>query len=168
VAHGSLEAFGLHLIKRGILLLVLAAALAAGAAASKNRCLAQPAPARELDGTWLTADGAAMIRFEACAPSRCGRLVWLRDPIDPETGAQLLDKNNPDPALRTRQLLGIALITDVTPVRQDEWQAKAYNAEDAGTYAVTLRLAAPDRLALRGCGLAGLICRTEFWSRAQR
>jgi uncharacterized protein (DUF2147 family) len=156
----------LQFIARVILPLMLAAALAAGAALCANGSLAQPAP--QLEGTWLTADGAAMIRFEQCVPSRCGRLVWLRDPIDPETGAQLLDKNNPDPALRTRQLLGIALITDVTPVRQGEWQAKAYNAEDAGTYAVTLRLAAPDKLALKGCGLAGLICRTEYWSRARR
>ena len=150
--------------------LVLAAALASGATTWPVRTLAQSLAqtSRELEGTWLTADGTAMVRFEDCAPFRCGRLVWLRDPVDPQTGKALLDKNNPDPALRKRQLLGIVLITEVAPLRPGEWQAKAYNAEDAGTYAVTLRLTAPDRLALRGCGLAGLICRTEFWSRAQQ
>jgi uncharacterized protein (DUF2147 family) len=125
---------------------------------------AQIAPAP--DGTWLTQDSTAKIRFEACAGTPCGRLVWLRDPIDPKTGEVILDKNNPDPALRARPLLGIALITDIQPLAQGAWRARAYNADDAGTYDITLTLVASDRLALKGCGLAGLICKTELWTKS--
>ena len=118
------------------------------------------------DGTWLTADNTAKIRFESCAGAACGRLVWLRDPRDPKTGEAILDRNNPDPALRTRRLLGIPLITNIRPLAQGEWSARAYNAEDAGIYDITLKLVASDRLALKGCGLVGLICKTELWTKS--
>jgi uncharacterized protein (DUF2147 family) len=120
-----------------------------------------------LQGTWLTADGSSKIRFEACAVAFCGRLVWLRDPNDAETGKPILDKNNPDPAQRTRRLLGITVFTEIEPTQPGEWRAKAYNAEDAAMYDVTLKLTPPDQLALTGCGLGGLICQTELWTRAK-
>jgi uncharacterized protein (DUF2147 family) len=119
------------------------------------------------DGTWLTADNTAKIRFESCAGVPCGRLVWLRDPLDPKTGEAILDRNNPDPALRARRLLGIPLITDIRPLAPGEWSARAYDAEDAGIYDIILKLVAADRLAVRGCGLAGLICKTELWTKSQ-
>jgi uncharacterized protein (DUF2147 family) len=119
-----------------------------------------------LEGTWLTEDGSSKIRFESCGAFSCGRLVWLRDPNDPETGQPLLDKNNPDPALRGRRLLGILVFTELQAVHSGAWKAKAYNAEDSKQYDVTLTITPPDQLSLKGCGLAGLICRTELWTRS--
>jgi uncharacterized protein (DUF2147 family) len=143
----------------------LAPAVASMLVATAAATLAQIAPVP--DGTWLTADNTAKIRFESCAGAPCGRLVWLRDPVDPKTGEAILDRNNPDPTLRARRLLGIALITEIRPLAQGEWSARAYNAEDAGIYAITLKLVAADRLTVRGCGLAGLICKTELWTKSQ-
>jgi uncharacterized protein (DUF2147 family) len=143
----------------------LAPAVASMLVAMVAASLAQVA--LEPDGTWLTADNTAKIRFESCAGAPCGRLVWLRDPLDPKTGEAILDRNNPDPSLRARRLLGIPLITDIRPLAPGEWSARAYNAEDAGIYDVNLKLVAADRLAVRGCGLAGLICKTELWTKSQ-
>ena len=120
-----------------------------------------------LEGTWLTADGSSKIRFEPCAGALCGRLIWLRDPNDPATGRPIRDKNNPNPALRTRRLLGIAIFTDILPTEPGKWRAKAYNAEDSNIYDVTLKRIAPNQLGLTGCGLAGLICKTEVWTRTE-
>jgi len=133
--------------------------------AAQAASFAQASPT--LDGTWLTADGSAKIRFEPCAAALCGRLVWLREPNDPETGQPILDKNNPNPAQRGRPLLGIPVITDIKAIERGEWRANAYNAEDSETYEVTLKLTSPNQLALRGCGLFGLICKRELWSRSQ-
>jgi uncharacterized protein (DUF2147 family) len=157
-SEGELRFAALTVIMRVFLAIAAALLVAAGASGAQ--------PTTGLEGTWLTADGAAKIRFERGAALLYGRLVWLRDPIDPQTGNDILDKNNPDPKLRTRRLLGILLFTDITPIRQGEWRARAYNAEDAGTYEVTLKLTAPNALALKGCGLAGLICKTEYWTRS--
>jgi uncharacterized protein (DUF2147 family) len=148
----------LTVMMRVFLAIASALLIAAGAAVAQT--------STGLEGTWLTADGAAKIRFEPGTAVLRGRLVWLRDPYDPQTGRAIVDKNNPDAALRTRPLLGIPLITDITPIRQGEWRAHAYNAEDSGTYEVTLKLTAPNELALTGCGLAGLICKTERWTRS--
>ena len=126
---------------------------------------AQSSPA--LEGIWLTADTTAKIRFEPCAGELCGRLVWLRDPNDPKTGKPILDKHNPDPAQRSRQLLGIAVFTDIKAIERGQWRARAYNAEDSKTYEVTLQVTSPTQLAVKGCGLVGLICKTELWTRSQ-
>jgi uncharacterized protein (DUF2147 family) len=158
VSDGEPPFAALAVIMRVSLAIALALLIAAAAAAAQT--------STRLEGTWLTADGTAKIRFETGSAALCGRIVWLRDPYDPQTGKEVVDKNNPDPALRTRRLLGIPLITDITPVRPGEWRANAYNAEDSETYEITLKLTAPNQLALRGCGLAGLICKTEYWIRS--
>ena len=124
-------------------------------------------PAVGLEGTWLTEDASAKISFERCASALCGRLVWLRAPNDPETGEPARDKKNPDPTKRTRPLLGLEIFSQVQPIGEVKWRAKAYDAENAKIYDVTLELRPRDQLALTGCGLLGLICRTELWTRAR-
>jgi uncharacterized protein (DUF2147 family) len=124
-------------------------------------------PAVGLEGAWLTEDASAKISFERCATTLCGRLVWLRAPNDPETGQPIRDKNNPDATKRTRPLLGIEIFSQLQPIGSVKWRAQAYDAEKAKIYEVTIELRSPDQLALTGCGLGGLICRTELWTRAR-
>jgi hypothetical protein len=114
ISDGDQPFTALTMIMRVALAIALALLIAAAAAVAQT--------STGLEGTWLTADGTAKIHFET-GSAPCGRLVWLRDPYDPQTGKDVVDKNNPDPALRTRRLLGIPLITDITPVRQGEWRA---------------------------------------------
>ena len=64
------------------------------------------ANAAEPTGTWLTQNGDAHIRVAKCGPSMCGTIVWLRDPIDPQTGQPQVDDNNPNAALRNRKIIG--------------------------------------------------------------
>ncbi len=121
----------------------------------------------DIAGTWLTEEGASKVRLEPCGSVLCGKLVWLREPNDPKSGAPILDKNNPDKALRARPLLGLTLISAITPGDEEsEWKARAYNAEDGKTYDVTLKLQEDGTLELEGCGLAGLVCQGETWTRA--
>jgi uncharacterized protein (DUF2147 family) len=119
-----------------------------------------------LPGTWLTQDGSSKIRFETCGAALCGRLVWLREPNDQQTGKPHIDQNNPEHNKRGRPLLGMVVLTKIRPVRPLEWSASAYNPEDARTYDVTLILNL-HRLVLRGCVFWGLICRHETWTRVE-
>src|SRR5581483_3015906 len=52
-------------------------------------------------GVWLAEGGAATVEIFPCDASLCGRVAWLRSPIDDE-GCELRDERNPDPALRAR------------------------------------------------------------------
>lgn len=144
---------------RAVSIALAAVAVAFGAATAV-------AKAADITGTWLTEGGASKIRLEPCGAAMCGKLVWLREPIDSKTGSPVTDRKNPDPALRGRPLLGIVLIDGIKPAEDaGEWAAHAYNADDGKTYEVTLKLDDEGKLELEGCGLGGMICQGETWTR---
>src|SRR6201996_8868025 len=91
----------------------LALAVAASAALA-------PPPARaetggEVSGIWLTQAGDAKVRVSKCGGGICGVIVWLREPIDPATGRPATDNKNPNPALATRPMIGLALFSGMQP-----------------------------------------------------
>jgi uncharacterized protein (DUF2147 family) len=127
--------------------------------------LGSPAVAEALTGTWLTEDGSSRIQFQACTPSQCGRIVWLREPIDPATGTAWLDKLNADEALKRRPLLGLSMITEVESVAAGKWTGSLYNPLDGRSYSGTLTEIGNGRLQIKGCAFAGLLCQSETWIR---
>jgi uncharacterized protein (DUF2147 family) len=118
-----------------------------------------------LTGTWLTEDKSSHVVFQPCDLDDCGQVVWLREPTDPETGKPWRDKFNPDEPLRRRPLVGLSMITGLKPVGESRWEGRLYNPLDGQTYTGRLAILGPDRLQLKGCALAGLICSTEVWTR---
>lgn len=135
-------------------------------AASAFAALGDIALAQErLGGTWLTEDGSTRVTFRPCGNADCGEIVWLREPVDPETGKDWRDKLNPDDALRRRPLVGLTMISDLKETGQGAWAGALYNPLDGQTYAGRLRILNPGRLELEGCALAGLFCQTETWAR---
>ena len=50
-------------------------------------------------GVWVEEDGEAWIEIAPCEDALCGRIVWLKEPLD-KAGQPHVDTNNPDPALR--------------------------------------------------------------------
>lgn len=123
------------------------------------------AGAERLTGTWLTGDGSAHVTFKPCGNADCGQIVWLREPVDPETGKDWRDKANPDDALKRRPLVGVTMISGLKETGQGTWAGALYNPLDGQTYAGNLRFLNPGRLELKGCALAGLVCQTEIWVR---
>lgn len=124
------------------------------------------APRDAVMGTWLTEDGTSKIRFEPCGAQPCGKIVWMKYPVDQTTGKPPVDRNNPDPKLRNRPLMGLVIFSNLKPSSPTEWSATAYNAQDANTYDVTLRMKPDGNLELEGC-LFGIICMGQTWTRAE-
>jgi Uncharacterized protein conserved in bacteria (DUF2147) len=65
-------------------------------------------------GIWLTDDGSARIRVEHCGakPEQiCGYVVWMKQPAG-ANGQLLRDPQKPDPAKRSRTILGQGLHAD--------------------------------------------------------
>jgi hypothetical protein len=52
--------------------------------------------ADRLIGVWAPSNGRALVKVQKIAGKYYGRIVKLKEPIDPETGEPKLDKNNPD------------------------------------------------------------------------
>jgi uncharacterized protein (DUF2147 family) len=126
------------------------------------------APARAADplGTWLTGDKKGKIRIVNCGGAICGTLVWIAEPIDPETHQPKTDVHNSNASLQTRPLLGIPIVLDMTPTGADKWEGKVYNAEDGGTYTGSFTMTGPNTAELKGCVMGGLICKGQTWTRA--
>ena len=120
-----------------------------------------------LDGRWLTQDTRAIVEVAPCGTQECGKIVWVRDPISPETGKPRRDKNNPDAGLQHRPIIGLPTLTNIVPNAQGMWDAVSYDPRDGETHEITVRLSANGgKIELKGCALGGLICRSEIWTKA--
>jgi uncharacterized protein (DUF2147 family) len=128
--------------------------------------LVAPALAGDPTGTWLTEGGKSRVRLSNCGGALCGRIQWLKEPSDPETGKPKLDGRNADPSKRNRPVIGVDLFVGMKPGETpNQWVGDIYNPEDGKTYRASLTLQDPRTLALKGCVLGGLICKSQAWSR---
>jgi len=124
---------------------------------------AQPS---EPAGVWLTEKGDARVKVTKCGSGICGVVVWLREPIDRATGKPQVDDKNPNPALRTRPVIGISLFIGMRPSAPGRWSGHIYNADDGGTYVSHVSFAGGDALRVEGC--LGVFCGGETWTRVGR
>lgn len=124
-------------------------------------CPGGAAVAAEPAGIWLVGDKDAHIHVESCDGGYVGSVVWERDPADTDT-------KNPDPALRSRPILGLAILMGMKPTaKSGEWEGRVYNPNDGGTFTARMTLLRPDVLRIEGCILGGLICNGENWTRVE-
>ncbi len=119
--------------------------------------------AKPLEGTvWRTASGSGTIKIEACGGKTCGRILTGASKAG-ETG---LDFRNPSPALRTRTLVGLNILSGFT--RQPDFSYKGgtiYNPEDGKSYRSEFKLKRDGNLEVKGC--VGPFCQTQIWTAAQ-
>ena len=114
-------------------------------------------------GLWLTQKGDARIQVSNCGSALCGKVVWLKDAIDPLTKKPQTDDKNPNPALATRSMIGVQLFIGMNPVGPNSWAGKIYNADDGGTYESKVKVLGPGQLSVEGC--LGAICGGETWTK---
>lgn len=114
-------------------------------------------------GLWLTEKGDARIHVTRCGHALCGKVVWLRDAIDPDTGRPQTDSKNPNPALASRPMVGVQLFIGMNPSGPGRWAGRIYNADDGGIYDSNLALMGPRELRVEGC--LGAFCGGETWTR---
>ena len=139
------------------------ASLAIMALAVFDANAAEPA---DVVGVWLNPKGTTRVRISPCGSALCGSIVWLEHPNNPQTGEPLTDRNNPDPANRNRPLLGLQIITELKPGHAaGEWTAKVYSPNDGSTRDASFSMDGPNGIKMEGCTLAGLLCRSQTWTR---
>ena len=171
-------------------------ALGAGVLALSALARAQD-PASAIVGDWLVASrdavfhigettpfdkdstpssSAADARLRMAGPREFeGRIVWLRDPLytgedGPDlVGKPIMDRNNSDPALRQRPLLGLRLIDGLHFDGKDTWiDGHVYNPEDGHRYRCRLSLKDRDHLRVRGYVGIPLLGGSSIWTRVEK
>lgn len=136
--------------------LVLAGLTAAGAA----RAADDPA-----FGLWLSENGRAIIEIAPCADKACGKIVWMKEPLNAE-GKPKIDKNNSDSALASRPICGLPLVGDFVKGAPGEWNdGYIYDPESGDTYTAFM-IAQPDgTLKVRGYVGISIIGKSQIWTR---
>src|SRR5215475_6164246 len=80
-------------------------------------------------GLWYAEGGAAQVAIEPCGETLCGRVVWLRSPLD-EDGCELRDRNNPEPGLRNHPVVGLEVLRGLSPRRSEEHTSELQSREN--------------------------------------
>lgn len=127
---------------------------------------ASPARAVDVTGVWMSQDGDTKIQISNCGEALCGKVVWLKEPIDPKTGKPRTDKFNPDTSKRSRPMLGLQVVNGLRPAGPDEWTGPIYHADEGLTIQVKLKVESPKLAMMRGCVLK-IVCKTERWTRTE-
>ena len=113
-------------------------------------------PAPGLSGDWVTADRSAVVRVGRCGATLCGRIVRVLS-----AGAPRNDVRNSDAALRSRPLVGVAVLSGFAP--DGSGDGRAYDPKSGRTYRARLRLDPGGTLEVTGCVM--IMCRTQTWTR---
>ena len=99
-------------------------------------------------GVWLM-DAKVAIQIWDCDGLLCGRVIWLKAPLDAQ-GLLKRDIKNPDPALRERQVCGPTIIWNARPSGSNRWEdGWFYNPDDGKTYRTSMELKSDDVIAAR-------------------
>lgn len=128
--------------------------------------LAFPARAASPVGGWWTEGRNGQVTIEGCGDRLCGKLAALKEPLNAE-GQPKRDRNNPDPALRDRPLIGLPLLRGFAPDPDEpnKWSGGTiYDPESGKTYKCTLTLQADGLLEVRGYVGLPLLGRSQTWS----
>jgi len=141
--------------------------IAAGIFISTN-LVAQDYKADDLLGIWLNEDEDAHLEVYKEGDLYFGKIIWLKFPIDDETGEPKLDKHNPDPDLQKRPSLGIKLLTNFEWDGDNEWdEGDIYDPKSGKTYSCYIVMKEYDLLKIRGYIGISLIGKTTYWTRVK-
>ncbi len=105
----------------------------------------------ELIGVWEPSNGRVRVKIDKIADKYYGKIVWLKEPIDPETGEAKTDKNNPDESMRNVPLKGYRMLKDFVYKSDGEWvDGTIYDPLNGSTYSCVIKLKDANTLELEG------------------
>lgn len=113
---------------------------------------AQPRTPAPIEGLWKNPIGSAIIAIAPCRNALCGKVVWASA------------RGRREVAQHTSNVVGTTVLTGVKPAR-GHWAGSLYIPDDNIHVSARLEPIGAGGLKLTGCGLFGLICRTQVWTR---
>ena len=116
--------------------------------------------AADLEGTWMSGD--THVRMSPCGGAMCGKIVWLRHPLD-GSGKPRNDTLNPDASKRQRPMLGLQ-VASLKLDKTGSWSGTVYNADEGKSFNVSVKVDNEKQATLKGCVL-GVVCKNVAWTR---
>ncbi len=121
----------------------------------------------QLIGLWEPSNGKARVKIEKIGSKYYGKIVWLREPNDPQTQQPKVDKNNPDESMRSVPLKGYRMLKDFV-FKSGEWtDGTIYDPESGSTYSCVITVKDENTLDIRGYVGVKALGRTDVWKRVK-
>ena len=116
-------------------------------------------------GVWYNTEKTAQVEILKKGTTFIGKIVWLKDPNP--GGRPVLDKDNPDPKLKSRPLMGLNLLEGLK-YDSGMWEdGTIYDPKTGKTYSCQVTLKSKEVLEVKGYYGFSLIGRTVEWTKAK-
>lgn len=116
--------------------------------------------AAPITGSWYTDGKRAIVNVAPCGAKLCGKITrFIEKPKDNVT----TDINNPDPQMRKRKLIGLAVLSGFSE-DGNQWRGQIYDPEHGKTYRSVVYKAKNGNLIVKGC--IGPFCKSQTWTAA--
>ena len=113
-------------------------------------------------GDWMLNSGQLVVRAAPCGGTGvCANVIWLPEPNNAD-GTPKLDLKNPNPAMKSRHLIGMPVLENMTPAGANTWRGQVYSSDDGSYYRATATVDG-DKLHVKGCWI--VFCRDLYFSR---
>ena len=109
-------------------------------------------------GRWLTASGNLVIEIAPCGHMLCGKVTEIRANRSMEDSSKQVS---------TKPSLGMAILSDLVPNGDGEWQGHIFNRENGKTYDCLISIAGPAKLKVRPYVFVSLIGQTQIWKKVE-
>jgi len=120
--------------------------------------------ASDVTGKWITEEVKSVVEIYEKDGKYYGKIIWLKDP-NGDDGLPKKDKENPDPSLRKREIVGMVFMSGFI-FNGKSWEGgTVYDPESGNTYSGNMKLRSADVLDLRGYMGVSLLGRTATWYR---
>jgi uncharacterized protein (DUF2147 family) len=122
--------------------------------------------AQDVLGKWKLEDGSAIVEVYQEGEAYNGKIVWLQNPTEAD-GSPAVDENNPDAKLRSRQLIGLNMLSGLKKNGGEYTGGTIYDPGNGKTYNCSMKVDG-DILHVRGSlDKRGLLGRTMDWFRVK-
>ena len=122
--------------------------------------------AQDVIGKWKLEDGSAIVEVYKNGDAFNGKIVWLNNPNGPD-GKPATDRNNPDSNLRSRQLMGLNMLSGLKASNGEYSGGKIYDPGNGKTYNCSMKVEGKVLKVRGSLDKKGLIGRTMDWFRVE-
>ncbi|MER3470382.1 MAG: DUF2147 domain-containing protein [Chitinophagaceae bacterium] len=116
-------------------------------------------------GVWQNGTGKGHIQIFKQDGKYHGKIIWLREPLDKQTGRPKVDTKNPIPSNRNNPILGLVMMRNFR-YDEGEWNGgQIYVPSEGKEYKAYIKMVDENTLSVRGYIGIALIGKTDTWTR---
>lgn len=118
--------------------------------------------AEDAFGLWFDASTGGQLEILKCGEGLCAKIAAV-----PPGKEDARDKNNQDPALQDRLLLGLMIMENASKTDDLKWEGTVYDRASGKLYSGKVVVKTKDTIDIVGCKLS-IICRATPLTRVQQ